>query len=256
MSEFFRAAAKCDAGVVKQAPMYIDRVGLLEEVHKHDALLDQALKTRTILDELEAKNAKTEAIRVARLARDDALRDLTASEPGRVVEVSYHDPPTSETALAKPPGERQMGSRAIWKRLEQRLEGNRTALQESREVLRRTEEKERREALRQEEQRKRDAERGLQAVIVSRQLSQHEAEQAAVKAKVLAEQSVRRAHPIDVLHRRIAEELASDHAKERDLVAWKLQLEAEGLTKVLETEEVRALQYKFHRPSTHVPPPW
>lgn len=250
MSEFFKAATKCDVAMAKKAPMYIDQTGVMEELYRHERLLEQTLKTKLFLDSLEAQDAQERYVATSRDVEDILGCGVTVDQG------LYKEPPMSVTALSVPPSERNLGSRAQERGIESKLNLWRRQLDERAAAIKETEAAENRCAKQEEESRRKDAERELNALITQRQLAAHEAEKERQKAAVEALMSTNRVHPIDVLQKRIQAELLDEMHEGTRLVAAQIETEEKGVDEVRKIEELREIKYKYHAPLKHIPTPW
>ena len=251
MAEFFKAAVKCDVKMAKAAPMYIDQTAVLEELYKHDRLVEQTLRTRQFLEQIEAAEEAEKSLddRPSRIA-DQLLGN------GTKVLSPYKEPPTSDEAKAKHPTERNEGSRAIQRGVENRLSLWRKDLDNKLNTLNALERSEKERDDKEREARARDAERELNALVMSRQIAAHEAQQEVARQQMSLERSNRRVHPIDVLQKKIAVDLMDETQKGALQVAAKIAQDARGIDQIVEAEQLRSVKYQYHHPVKHIPHPW
>jgi hypothetical protein len=245
MAEFFKAVVKCDVTMAKAAPMYIDQTAVLEELYKHDRLVEQTLRTKQFLEQLEAE----ENVEKTRLAEH-------LLGPGTKVTSPYKEPPISDEAKAKHPTERNLGSRALQRNVENRLSIWRKDLDDKLSSLSALERTEKERDDKERERRARDAERELNALVVSRQIAAHEAQQERQRQQAAEERSHRRVHPIDVLQKKIAVDLMQETQQGALDVAARISQEARGIDQIVEAEQLRAVRYQYHHPIKHVPQAW
>lgn len=251
MSEFFKAATKCDVSMAREAPMYIDQTGVMEELYRHERLVEQTLKTKLLLDELDEEEAS-----VSRKSIDEKDVDALVGSGHTVESGSYREPPMSVSAQDKHPQERNPGSRAIHKSVESRMNIWRKELEIKTASIGLREKDERSQAKAEEESRRRDAERELNALIATRQLTAHEAQREARRIMIERAKLGDRVHPIDVLQKRIAADLLDEMEEGTRFVAAQLQHEEKGVDEVREIESMKDIKYKYSSPSKHIPLPW
>jgi hypothetical protein len=244
MAEFFKAVVKCDVSKAKSAPMYIDQTAVLEEVYKHDRLVEQTLRTRQFLEQLEADEVREKSSIVTSLLGTG----VTVSSP-------YKEPPISDEGKLKHPTERNLGSRALQRNAENRMNLFHKGLTTQLSDLNAMEQAEKDKDNKEREARARDAERELNALVMSRQIAAHEAQQALGQQQAAHERSHRRVHPIDVLQKRIAVDLMEETHRGAVEVAARIAQEARGIDQIVEMEQLRAVQSQS-QPARHVPLPW
>ena len=146
-----------------------------------------------------------------------------------------------------------MGSKAQEKLLADRLNLFKQNLLQKQAAVRDLESKENSESKDEKEAKKRMGERELNALLVSRQIAAREAELQKVREREQAERANRKAHPIDILHKQIAQELIEEGVAETTQLGITLEQESLGLDHYLETEQQKQLRFKYFSPSKHVP---
>ncbi|CUI15572.1 Hypothetical protein, putative [Bodo saltans] len=252
MSEFFKAATKCDVRMAREAPMYIDQTGVLEELYHHERLVEQTLKTKLLLDALDEE----EAAAGGRKAIDAKDVDSIVGNGYTVEAGSYREPPMSIAAQAKAPEERNRGSRALHCAVESRMNIWKKELEMKSASVNYKEQNEKANAKLEEESRRRDAERELNALIATRQLTAHEAQKEARRIAAERAKMGDRVHPIDILQKRIAADLLDEIEEGTRFVTAQVEREEKGVDEIRDIESMKDIKYKYHSPSKHIPRPW
>lgn len=239
MSEFFKAATRCDPVAAEKAPMYVDRSAIAEEEHRAQRLVEQTMRTELLLREMQVEHDKAQ-----RLQQNEAVPLDTSA-------VVYKAPPQCTGHL--PPEQRNVGSRAIQKSMNERANLWRQNLSENLTQMRHIEGREVANEEKQSTYRQQQAEREFNALIVSRQIAARENELESIRAIEQNERGKRRAHPIDVLHRRIAEELAKDIHDATGALEGQLETDSAPIERTYEDEQLRAIREFRRDPIWHIP---
>lgn len=234
--------------------MYIDQTGVLEEMYHHERLVEQTLKTKLFLDALDQE----EAAAATSGRKPMTFNDMdTFVGNGYAVEAgSYREPPMSVEAQSKAPAERNPGSKALHKAVESRMNIWKKELAMKTASIGYQEKNEKDAAKLEEENRRRDAERELNALIATRQLTAHEAQRESRRLAVEAAKRGDRVHPIDILQKRIAADLMDEMEEGSRFVTAQVIQEEKGVDEVREIESMKDIKYKYHAPSKHIPRPW
>jgi hypothetical protein len=235
MSDYFRAAAKCDPRTVQQAPMYIDQSSVREEQYKHEKLVEQVLKTRMLLREVDA------TFRTAEERADAEYRPAPTYTPPGVVD------------RARDPSLRQVGASTLRQRALERMQADRAKLEASLEDQKRLELREHDETQRAAAERRHQAARELDSATTAKR--HEEAQRGEDAARQAEEERARRErkHPIDIFQSRVALDILAevdthDTSSQRRVMANNQQLD-----EFLDKEKTAKLRYNFRGPSTHIP---
>lgn len=240
MCEYFKAAVRCDVRMAAKSPMYIDLEGVQQEEARHQELVKETLRTKQLLQALEA-----EAVVAAKRKND------LHAEPDAP---SYRPPPLLEQNME--PSKRNLGAAAIQDRLNQRLNIFRDECNRTHSSLKHTEEREKDRYMKEQEDHKLQCDRQVNAFVVSRQITTREREREKLRQQQEAEAQSRHVHPIDVLHKRIAEDLMKESY---DSVVSEQEETARanvGIDRFVETEQMKSLRYSYLSPSRHLPQPF
>lgn len=259
MSEFFKAATKCDVSMAREAPMYIDQTGVMEELYHHERLVEQTLKTRRLLDALDEEEAREKSAAetsIPTVPITNRDMEVLVGNGHTVESKSYREPPMTASALEKAPQDRNAGSRAIHRSVESRMNIWQQSLDSKAVQIRSLERSEQKKAAEEEAARRRDVERELNALIATRQLTAHEAQREARRLALEQAQQGNRVHPIDVLQKRIGADLLDEMEEGSRFVAAQLEHEEKGVDEVRDIESMKDVKYKYHNPCKHVPRPW
>ena len=238
MSEFFRAATKCDVAAANKAPMYINRVGILEEDFKHQQLIDEVLKTKLVLEEVD------KTFRVSS-AGDETAHYSTAptySPPGRI-------------ATSVDPALRQIGATALKRRVEQRVHESEVAIAKHFAELKDLEKVEvNQQKLRMSKNRE-QIERALSTAATAAAIRKQEEDEKRRSIEEAEEARRSRRHPIDVFQARVAEDVLADVEASDRIAQAHLRLSQDKLDDFLDKEKQAKLHYSpGHR--KHVPAAW
>ena len=252
MSLFFKAAMKCDMGTAREVPMYIDKREVMEEQFRHDRLVEQCLQTEQLLHEIEQKHKASMAQQSTAKSTSQEGDDLAASGVDQTGESpKYRAPPQCTGHLS--PEQRTPGSRAIQHPINDRANLWRQKLSHDHAA---SNQHEREERAREKEilaTRQREAQRELNALVISRQVAAREAELEAVRRMGELEGRKRRVHPIDVLQRRIAQQLEAEIVDGMRTLEHQLHDESQPVDAVYEDEQLRAIagyRAKMTQPKT------
>ena len=249
MSEFFKAATRCDPSAADKAPIYVDRSAIMEEQFRAQRLVDQTMRTELLLREIEAEHAAAAVEAAMREAEGDSFSQHHGG--GGSSAPAYRAPPQCTGHLN--PSERHLGSRAIERSMNERANLWRQQLSDSRAAVAVQEGREAEHEGRQCVHRQKEAERELNALVVARQIAARESEMTRTRGVESAEMTKRRVHPIDVLHQRIAAELERDIADTSDALNEQLAIDAVPIERAYEDEQLRAIREFRRGPAYHIP---
>lgn len=248
MTDFFKAAIKCDVATAKNSPMYIDQTAVMEEQYRHERLVDATLKTEQLLHELELKQEMER--------RNDSMyvQGAGASCQSQTSPPLYKAPP--HTTMHLPPQERTPGTKAMLTKINERSNLWRQKLADNHSTMKSQEQIENEKQLDRLAFRQREAERELNALVVSRQIAAREAEAEARRRLEGAEKKKRRVHPIDVLQQKVQEELAKDMAEGAKAIDGQLAIETAPIDRIYEDEQLRSIRTFKRNQINHIPSPF
>ena len=240
MSDFFKAAAKCDASLLSQAPMYIDKRVVQEEQFKREALIAQVLKTRLLLERVDASMKEL-----------DQQTHGPADAVPYAVAPSYVPPGTIDTK--RDPSLRAVGSTALRQRAEARLAAERERLQQARLELQRVEESEKASSAAGAAERRRQAARELDASTAAAAAADAQRREEAEQREALERAKRERKHPIDVFQSRVALDIVSEVAGHDAANQTRILAAHQTVDDIIDKEKAGRLRYAFRGPSTHIP---
>uniref|UniRef100_A0A7S1PPE3 Uncharacterized protein n=1 Tax=Neobodo designis TaxID=312471 RepID=A0A7S1PPE3_NEODS len=240
MSDFFVAAAKCDPSAAKAAPMHIDERVVREEQYKHERLVEQVLKTRLLLEQV-----------------DETFKQADDSRNGADADVSYsvapgYTPP-GVVDRDRDPSLRAVGASVLRKRVEDRLANQSKQLQERLAELRRAEAAEREQAATTASERRRQAQRELDASAAAERHAQQQHREDTMRREAEEKARRERKHPIDVFQSRVAMDIIGEVERTDGASQQRVIAAHQTLDDMLDKEKAAKLRYAFHAPCTHVP---
>jgi hypothetical protein len=241
MSLFFKAAMKCDMGVARDVPVYIDKKEVMEEQFRHDRLVEQCLQTEQLLNELEEQHKTTRSMQQSKQRSRDELADISVSTIGDGDDdtPTYRAPPHCTGHLS--PEQRTPGSKAIYKTINDRTNLWKNKLEDEHLKAKQQEHEERKRDKESLSRREHEANRELNALVISRQVAAREAELEAVRRMGELETRKRRVHPIDVLQKRIAQQIEGEIVEGVRSLEYQLQNESMPVEEVYEDEQLKAI---------------
>jgi hypothetical protein len=259
MSEFFKAAVRCDRRVAKQAPMYVDEMAVLEEQFKHEKLVDECVKSKLVLTDVNRTLA------------------LEPNASGMPVVAKYAP---SSRDLNAAPETRRVGTSHLKRRVHDAIFEKSREFEVMHDSIRQAEEKERSERLKRLKHAREEQLSESKAMLASaadgpKVLSPPKQPHAAAAAAGVTSSQAngmvssldsslappKRRHPIDVVQDQvqasILQEIAAyDHSQRTAMVLRQESLE-DAVSRTSAVNTVTKLpQFRLPGPMTHIPAAW